>query len=83
VSTHSSERAKSPHWFTRDLLPGDESPAVDVVQTRLRCQRTGVYDPSTQAKVRGFQRLMNLPVTGLVDDRTARAIGDVLWYGES
>lgn len=59
---------------------GNTSDAVDVVQTKLRAVRTGIYDEQTIVRVRGYQRLFGLKVTGIVDEQTASMIGEAHWF---
>lgn len=70
----------TPAWWQSDMYKGDTSPGVDVVQTRLRAIRTGIYDDQTIVRVRGYQRLFGLPVTGIVDSATAEMIGEAHWF---
>ncbi|MEL7646897.1 MAG: peptidoglycan-binding protein [Sedimentibacter sp.] len=63
------------------LLQGDIRPIVDLLQYYLdvislyggyipRVNRTGIFDAQTRNAVLEFQKLFNLPVTGIVDDDT-------------
>lgn len=70
----------TPAWWHEDLYMGMTSDAVDVVQTKLRAIRTGIYDEQTIVRVRGYQRLFGLPITGIVDQSTAELIGEAHWY---
>lgn len=62
--------------------PPTSDPNVENLQRRLKQLGylpaefviNGVYDPQTQAAVRGFQRASGLPVTGVVDEPTWRAL---------
>lgn len=47
---------------------------MDRIQKALYAPRTGVYDETTEQRVKGVQQASGLPVTGIVDARTARAI---------
>lgn len=42
--------------------------------------RTGIYDEQTIVRVRGYQRLFGLKVTGIVDEQTASMIGEAHWF---
>lgn len=66
------------------LLPvlrrGDESPAVEALQTLLNGRKCpcgtadGEFGPATEKAVKTFQEKNNLPVTGVVDGDTWQAI---------
>lgn len=64
-------------WWRRDLSLGDQGPDVEVVQRKLRCWQNGVYDFETTARVRALQKRLELPVTGVVDQDTAEALGEL------
>lgn len=49
-------------------------PDVDHIQKALYAPRTGVYDEMTEHRVKGVQQAYGLPVSGIVDARTAGAI---------
>lgn len=64
-----------PKWWTRSLVDGERGRDVDVVQRKLGCL-SGVYDDSTRAHVRGYQRKVGLTVDGIVGPLTAGALGE-------
>lgn len=71
-------------WYTRELsLEAPPMHGQDVVrlQRLLRARLTGRYDEATAARVRGWQALHGLPVTGTVDTATASSIGAGATYG--
>ena len=57
------------------LRRGARGPAVVALQRRLRLTADGWFGPRTATAVRTFQRRHHLPVTGVVDARTWRALG--------
>lgn len=58
------------------LMPGDSGQMVKDLQLVIFCRSiSGVFDESTQARLRGFQLAHNLPPTGVVDDETAEVLG--------
>ena len=63
-------------WFRRELDQGDEGPDVELVQRKLRCFRSGVYDLETASRVRALQKRLGAPVTGILDRDTAEALGE-------
>jgi len=65
----------NPTWFVRSVRIGDKGPDVSVIQRLLGLIPDGVFGISTQMVVRGFQRGVGLPLTGIVDDETAIALG--------
>lgn len=70
----------APLWFTAPLVPGDSGRAVDVVRRKLRLS-PGVFDSACSAAVRAFQRGARLPMTGVVDEETAAALGEREGFG--
>ncbi|WP_337176687.1 peptidoglycan-binding protein [Paludisphaera sp.] len=66
------------------LKPGDGGPAVEDLQRRLNLKLEpspslgvdGDYGEATRAAVSRFQREKDLPVTGVVDAETLKALGD-------
>lgn len=69
-----------PSWFWRELWTGDTGSDVAVVALKLG-STTRAMDDELLARVRGFQRAQHLPVTGIVDLATARALGESATYG--
>lgn len=67
--------------FRGKLAVGDEGPQVQELQRRLRAagfrpgQLDGKFGAKTQDAVKAFQKAHGLPVTGIVDRRTAEALG--------
>ena len=66
-----------PSWWRRELQYGDTGPDVEVVQRKLRCWTSGVYDVETQARVRAVQKRVGRPMTGSLDRETAEALGEL------
>lgn len=67
----------TPPWFPRDVVTpvsDREHEAVRVAQRALRLSPTGEMDEPTKASLRGAQRLWGIPVTGILDARTAIVI---------
>lgn len=66
-----------PGWLPRDIITAataEELGAVHHVQRVLRCRQTGVIDTETRSAIMGAQRLFGLPVTGVLDAATGRAV---------
>lgn len=79
--TIETDQRPLPEWFSRTLTPASgplrkakEGLDVLYVQTALHAPLTARYDEATMQRVRGVQQQVGLPITGLVDARTARAI---------
>lgn len=70
-----------PAWYHREIYAEDSGPDVSVVQRKLGTTSTGHMNAETVARVRGFQRVHALPITGLIDLDTARALGESATYG--
>ena len=51
------------------------------MQRVLTLPVTGAFGPDENARVLGFQLARGLPRTGLVDERTAEAIGEAATFG--
>jgi peptidoglycan hydrolase-like protein with peptidoglycan-binding domain len=49
---------------------------VDLVRRKLNAPTGGKFDADLEARVRGLQRSVGLPDTGVVDSDTADAIGE-------
>ena len=64
-------------WWRQPLSLGATGPDVEVVQRKLKCWQNGVYDFETTARVRALQNARGLPVTGVVDEDTAEALGEL------
>lgn len=71
----------TPSWFRHVLSVGDSGPAVQIVQRKLKILATGFYTRETEARVRAIQKQHDLPATGMVDEVTAGAIGELERYG--
>lgn len=66
-----------PDWIKRDIVvPATEfeRDAVRHAQLVLRCDVTGTMNEETVTRLRGLQMLFKLPVTGVLDVRTAEQI---------
>lgn len=71
----------APVWFRRPLGEGDAGPDVLIVQRKLGLLLTGVADLAFTLVVRGFQSGVGLPVSGVVDEATAAALGEQAGWG--
>jgi hypothetical protein len=58
----------------KPLKNGSKGPAVKTVQTILGIKADGSYGPGTAKSVQDFQKKSNLPVTGIVDQTTFKAL---------
>jgi murein L,D-transpeptidase YcbB/YkuD len=65
----------TPLWFRRELSEGDVGPDVTVMR-RILGLPPGALDDDAMQCVRGVQRVSGLPESGLVDEATAKAIGE-------
>lgn len=74
-------RPGSPDWFLNDITynPLNEADveALKHAQRVLRTEETGMLDGPTKARLRGFQGLMNIRMTGCLDLATAIKIDEV------
>jgi len=70
----------APLWFNEPLTVGDSGRAVDVVRRKLGLV-PGDYDSTLAAHVRAFQRGARLAMTGVVDEDTAKALGEREGFG--
>lgn len=71
----------TPMWYEFPLIEGDTGRAVLIVQRKLGLLPTGEMDAATVLTLRGFQRGAGLPVTGAVDELTARELGEQEGFG--
>lgn len=63
-----------PSWYGRDfVVPSDDldREALRHAQRVLRCEETGEFNHETRVRLRGFQSLVGLRPTGLLDLPTA------------
>jgi peptidoglycan hydrolase-like protein with peptidoglycan-binding domain len=65
-----------PAWFVRPIVVGDCGADVVIVQRKLCILPDGEYSLGTAEVVRGYQRVMGLEPTGVVDEETAVALGE-------
>jgi len=79
--TASAAPAAATAASTRPKL-GDRTDAIEDLQSRLiaagisvRGGADGIFGPATAAAVRAYQSMTGAPVTGVVDDATATALG--------
>jgi peptidoglycan hydrolase-like protein with peptidoglycan-binding domain len=81
-----------PHWIAQTdggLRRGDQGDAVVALQQALgrfglfpASNVNGVYGPTTEQAVRTFQRIREMPVTGVADTPTLNALGvDLSQFG--
>lgn len=71
---------RPPLWFEGPLVVGDSGRSVSVVRRKLGLP-PGVFDGELAVAVRGFQRGAQLPMTGMVDEETATALGEREGFG--
>jgi hypothetical protein len=72
---------KTPVWYVRDIADGDTGSDVAVVQRKMGLLPTGHADPAFTLVVRGYQKGVRLPATGIVDDLTAVELGEQEGFG--
>lgn len=68
-----------PWWPGRPFGPHERGWHVREIQTLLSVPETGTYNKETVRRVRGVQRLHEIPVSGVVDARTALLIDPGPW----
>lgn len=73
----------TPLWWHREITEGDEGDDVRIVQRKLGVPETGVYDHTTAARVRGYQKQHGLEETGTVTKKTAKKAGDKATKGQT
>jgi hypothetical protein len=69
-----------PDWFAGDVIVAASEPqrgALRHAQRVLRLPETGDMDDMTRASLRGFQGLFGLPISGMLDLKTAIKIEQV------
>lgn len=71
----------APVWWSRTIGHGDLGRDVSVVQSILGEFITGRFDAQLSLLVRGFQKGVGLPASGVVDARTALALGEQEGFG--
>jgi len=69
-----------PGWFRRTLHDGMAGADVDVVR-RMLGMGLGGYDADVAVRVRGVQRSVGLPMSGVVDSETAVVFGETATSG--
>jgi murein L,D-transpeptidase YcbB/YkuD len=70
----------APEWFTRTIQLWFEGEDVRALREALAVpggRGENRYDPDAEKAVRRYQSEHGLPITGLVDEVTARRIGDL------
>jgi peptidoglycan hydrolase-like protein with peptidoglycan-binding domain len=71
-------------WYKRRIFVAttpEEHDAVIHVQRVFSIEPTGNLDYETKSRIRGLQKLFNLPVTGIIDDATAEQIERIFPFG--
>ena len=71
----------APIWYSRPIVEGHSGPDVAVVQRKMGLLPTGCADAAFTLVVRGYQKGVRLPATGVVDDRTAIEMGEQEGFG--
>lgn len=73
-----SQELAKPSWFNRPIIHTPtrdfDIDAVKHVQRVLRTPETGLMDDDTRAHIRGMQTIFDLPVTGIIDLKTAQEV---------
>lgn len=67
----------APEWIHRDIIApvtDRDREAVRASQRIMGLDETGTLDTITKARLRGFQALLGLPVTGALTVQTAEAL---------
>jgi peptidoglycan hydrolase-like protein with peptidoglycan-binding domain len=57
-----------------DLKVGTKGQKVKVVQTALKLKADGEFGPATEKAVKAYQKAKGLPETGIVDQKTFKAL---------
>lgn len=70
-----------PLWWSRPIVEGDTGRDVAIVQRKLGLLPTGTADASLPLVIRGFQKALRLPPTGVVDEATAAELGELEGFG--
>jgi hypothetical protein len=73
VKTAPKAKKAAPAAF-KPLKNGSKGPAVKTVQTLLGIKADGSFGPGTAKSVQDFQKKSSLPVTGIVDQTTFKAL---------
>lgn len=68
---YGADPAAPPWWPGRPFGPHEKGMHVRELQSLLGVKETGTMNRDTVARVRGLQRVNDLPVSGVVDVRTA------------
>lgn len=71
----------APTWWHRPIADGDKGRDVAIVQRKLGLLPTGDADPVLAITLRGFQKGVGVPQTGVVDEPTAVALGEQEGFG--
>ena len=72
---------RTPVWYNRPIAEGDHGPDVAVVQRKMGLLPTGRADAVFTLVVRGYQHGVGMYPTGIVDNSTAREIGEQEGFG--
>lgn len=72
---------RAPLWWTRPIADGDRGRDVAIAQRKLGLLPTGVADAALALVVRGFQKGVALPSTGVIDEGTAHELGEQEGFG--
>lgn len=76
---YGEDPAAPPWWPGRPFGPHEKGWHVREIQELLDVKPTGTYNRDTQRRVAGVQRVNDLPVSGIVDRRTALLIDPGPW----
>ena len=72
--TPTSKAKKSAPAAFKPLKNGSKGPSVKTVQTLLGIKSDGSFGPGTAKAVQDFQKKSGLPITGIVDQSTLKAL---------
>lgn len=76
--TEAAKAGNLPQWYTREIALWEEGEDVRSVRRILGLgDSDNRYDPDAEAATRRFQSSLGLPLTGKVDQATARHLGEV------
>lgn len=73
-----------PNWYTRILGPGSTGDDVRIVQGKIGCSLTGIFDKNTEDALAAWLATKGMATIGMVDVDVANALGNAAvkswWY---
>ena len=72
---------RTPVWYSHPIAEGNHGPDVAVVQRKMGLLPTGRADAAFTLVVRGYQQGVGMYPTGVVDELTAREMGEQEGFG--